>query len=427
MNLGEAIRTGASEIYHHKTRSFLSFFAIAIGVSAILYTLTQIQTMSVRFKKAIELVGPGRMEIKKKRNYVSQGLSTGLILDDALAIAREIPEMYMVSPRVTRWGTKFFHRYFTEKNAMILGITPEWRKRDWVFTLRGRFINQHDVDNCARVCVIAEPGGWAGKKPFWARWFRKTPFGEYVLHHDLLGQTVRIEDHLFDVVGILKNPPHDRDPRWFSRGWGEPIYVPITTYQQFLFPRWGGKNTSSIDEIQVDTGDERLVPSIKRRMEQLLKVRHRGEEDYEITDFRETVQGILNQTRQYAMAVLAVGIVAMLAGGIGIMNVTLATMFSRIKEIGIRRALGATKSDILLQFVTEAMMLGFCGGVAGVGLGWAGIHFLLQKAQRGEVIAIPWWTPVLSLGIAVATGFLFSIYPAYQASKLDPVEALRYE
>ena len=109
------------------------------------------------------------------------------------------------------------------------------------------------------------------------------------------------------------------------------------------------------------------------------------------------------------------------------MNVTLATMYSRIKEIGIRRALGATKSDILLQFVIVAMMLGFCGGVAGVGLGWAGIHFLLQKAQRGEVIAMPWWTPVLSLGIAVATGFLFSIYPAYQASKLDPVEALRYE
>ena len=183
---------------------------------------------------------------------------------------------------------------------------------------------------------------------------------------------------------------------------------------------------SHIERINVDTGDEKTVPIYKRRIEELLKARHRGEVDYEVKDNREEIQGIMNSIRQYVIAILAVGIVAILAGGIGIMNVTLATIYSRIKEIGIRRAVGATRSDIMLQFLVEAMALGFMGGVAGLGLGTAGVLYLSRHAERDmySMSALHFFYTLL---IAVGTGFIFALYPANQASKLDPVEALHYE
>ena len=175
----------------------------------------------------------------------------------------------------------------------------------------------------------------------------------------------------------------------------------------------------------MDTGDGASSPLYKRLIEALLRARHRGEIDFETRDYREILQGALQRIRQYAAAVLVVGIVAILAGGIGIMNVTLATVFSRVREIGIRRALGATRSDILLQFVVEAVILGFFGGAAGTGLGLAAILYLAPRADRMASISPAHVAG--SLVIAAATAFLFALYPAYQASRLDPIEALHYE
>ncbi|MEK7746833.1 MAG: FtsX-like permease family protein [Elusimicrobiota bacterium] len=152
----------------------------------------------------------------------------------------------------------------------------------------------------------------------------------------------------------------------------------------------------------------------------------KGQAIDEIEDFRETIQGILNHTRQYAIAVMAVGIVAILAGGVGIMNVTLATIFSRIREIGIRRAVGATRMDILWQFVIEAMLLGLFGGIAGTGLGLCGIYYIGRRGME-TMESLQWWHLLATLAISMGAGFVFSLYPAYHASKMDPVEALRYE
>ncbi len=434
MRIFESVRTAGLEIYSHKTRSALSFFSIAIGTASILFTLTQVTAMNQRMTKALELMGPGRMTIEMKRNYVSKGLSPGLTHDDAKSIARQMPELYMVSPVARQWGGHFYYDKLVEKGIVVWGITPQWTKREWVYKLSGRFINQYDMDHCSRVCVLQEPGGWAGKKPFWARWFRTSPFQEYIQRHDLLGKQARIGSHLYTVIGIIREPPKDKDPRWFGSGYGGngTIYVPITTYLKYTFNPAGRRYTendsqNTIDEITIDTGKEKSVPMAMQKIKQILKFRHRGEEDYEITDYRETLQKILNEQRAFMIAVLAIGIVAILAGGIGIMNVTLATIYSRIKEIGIRRAIGAAKSDILLQFVMEAMSLGLCGGVAGLGIGCIGIYFMNQNASIRGQMSISWWSLIVSLAAAVFTGFIFAIYPAWQASKLDPVEALRYE
>ena len=423
MNAAEALRVGAREIYANKFRSALSFAAVSVGVASLLYTLAQTRGMQEALQKNLALMGPGRMTIEAKRNYVSKGLSQGLTLSDADALRRQFPQLYMVAPKTMRWNGRFQHGRGESRRMRVLGTSPEWRRRDWVYQLRGRFINQWDTDHQSRVCVLVLPAGWH-KKPFWANfWKRDNPYDDYALHHDLMGRQVRLEDSYFTVVGVLTPPPQDLDPRWES--WGTPnAIVPMTAFQERLRPLWLKPN--QVEEILIDTGDERALERLRREIKQLLLHRHRGEEDFEINDMREAIETELEKQRKYINAALALGIVALLAGGIGIMNVTLAAIFSRVKEIGIRRAVGATPGDILAQFVIEAGLLGAAGGVAGVGLGLVGVYYLKQMTDR-DLAHMTWLHCLAVVAVGALISAVFAAVPAWQASRLDPVEAIKSE
>ncbi|MCX5794513.1 MAG: ABC transporter permease [Elusimicrobia bacterium] len=427
MRVAEAMRTGWLEIASHKVRSALTCLATAIGVAAMVYTFSQIAGLQERFRKAIELAGPGRLEIERKEGYVSKGLSRGLTWQDAEHIRRAFPELYMVYPIARRGGARMRFDEFKNDNIGVRGTTPEWRRRDWVYKLRGRFLNDEDLRTAARVCVLDQPGGWV-KKPFWARWFPEQAMEKVLKHRDLLDRQIRLDEHLFTVVGILQEPPRDRDPRWFRREWGGGggiLFVPINTYRQTLLRSWSKSNPDQVDGIEVDTGDGETASRYKKRITLLLKNLHRGEEDFKVRDYREIIQGIVSRIKEYAIAIAIIGIVAILAGGIGIMNVTLATIFSRIREIGIRRALGATRTDIVTQFLVEATMLGSLGGVAGAGLGIAAVTYLAPREDRMQQISSV--HVAAAMGIAALVAFFFALYPAYQAAKLDPIESLHYE
>lgn len=430
MNLPEAVRTGYLEISSHKMRSFLSFAAIACGVAAILYTFAEVHEMFRKNNEAIGLAGPGRMRVQPNWRQTKQekrGLSPGLTVADADVIRAALPGLYMIAPAVQRGNIPF--RYGSvAKGARVYGVVPDWAKRDWAFTLRGRIFNSEDLRQAARVCLMVEPGDWSDPehKPFWARWWTEDELDKLVRRTDMLGRTVQLNGQLFTVIGVLKNPQKDKDPRWFARAFAD-IFVPLTTAQRYLLE--GGSESrplDALDVIEVDSGSEESLGPVKRRIETIMASRHRGENDFEVEDFREEIKGQLEENRKHAVAILSVGIIAILAGGVGIMNVTLATIFSRIREIGIRRALGATRSDILVQFVIEAMMLGVLGGMAGILLGLAGLRWLGTEGQD-KIHSLQAWHFLATLGISAGAGFLFSLYPAYQASKLDPVEALRYE
>ena len=430
MMIWESIRTGTVEIYSHKTRSFLSFAAIAFGVAAILYTFAEVNRMQQRTKETFDLAGPGRINIRKKWQRgaeESPGLSTGLTTGDANIIRKAIPGLYMVSPHLTT-NAELHYRDFNE-NIQMKGVTLEWKKRNWLYKVKGRFINQHDIDTAARVCVMNEPGGWI-EKPWWMKRARRFGWGgkfdNWVKRVELIGRKVKLNDQIFTVIGVLKNPPQDKDPRWIGRG--ESIIIPLTTAQRYFNSqqRGGAFVPDALSDIVIDTGDGKTVDTVMQRVKNLLDVRHRGEKDFDLSDWREIVSQRLSRQKEQAIQILSVGIVAILAGGVGIMNVTLATIFSRIKEIGVRRAVGATRLDILSQFVTEAMLLGALGGIAGIALGLIGIEKLSRDgADKLEALLI--WHYMATLAISVFAGFIFSLYPAYQASKLDVVEALRNE
>jgi len=429
MRTSELVRSAGVEIRAHKMRSLLTCISLSVGVAAILYTFAQIAWMRERLTKAVALSGAGRIEINRKRDYIPRGLSSGLTAADAQAIRDAFPEIPMVYPSIWRWGTRVRFGDLHSEDVSLLGTTTEWRRRDWVYRLQGRFLDEEDTRAAARVCIVVKPGGWI-KKPFWAGFDQEKALRRWIEHRGLLGQELLIEDHLFRVVGVIEEPPRDRDPRWFRHWWdwssGGMVLVPITSYQRYLL-RGEGRNAvaAKADDLQVDVGEESQVGVYIRRFEALLATRHRGEIDFEVRDFRERIRGALKRNRENALAVLVIGVVAILAGGIGIMNVTLATIFSRIREIGIRRALGATRAEIVAQFVTEATILGFLGGVAGLPLGFAAARWLSPDPNH---IVLPGLAHfVLAWLISIGTGLLFSLLPAWRASRFDPVEALRYE
>ena len=424
MNLGEAARAAAREIRVHKVRSLLSFSAISVGCASLLYTLAQTRGMQDAMRRNLELMGPGALSVSRRAHYEGRGLSKGLTTGDADAIRAELPGLYMVSPTANTRGADMRFEGRRIDDARVLGVTTEWRKRDWVYRLRGRFFSDADVRGAERVAVVVEPGGWV-EKPFWAKfWTWKSAFEDLATRRDLLGARVRLGGHDFLVVGALKLPPRDKDPRWTS--WDNPsVLVPLSAFGRALSAS-PERGPEAVDEIKVDTGDELKIPWAKRRIESLLKARHRGEEDFEVKNLRRDVEDSIREENKYIAVALALGVVALLSGGIGILNVTLAAVYSRVREIGIRRAVGASRGDVMALFLAEAALLGLAGGAAGVLLGALGIEELAKGAQR-EVAELAWTQAAAMVALCAAVACAFAGYPAWLASRLDPIEALREE
>lgn len=424
MRPADLVRGAVGEVRAHPARSALTCVSLSVGVAAAFYTLGRIAEMEAHFERVTLLSGPGRIVVEAKQDAKTKGLSRGLTLGDAEALRARLPEAHMVYPRAVRWNIPLRHGAYKADGLTVLGTTEQWRLRDWVYRTRGRFLSSRDVREAARVVVLVEAGGWV-KKPFWAKWFPETDLEKLLKRRDLLGAWVLLDGRPFRVVGILKEPPRDKDRRWF-RVWsrGGLAVVPSTALGLYL-PR-GARAPDAVDEIHVDTGDAAAAPAALAEIKRLLKARHRGEDDFTARDFREIMAGALASTRKFLASIAVIGLIAVLAGGIGILNVTIATVYSRVREIGVRRALGATQGDIVAQFVGEAALLGLVSGVLGVLIGLAAMFWLAPEREELLAALSPAHAAACVL-VAAAVGVVFSAAPAWRASRLDPVEALRYE
>ncbi len=422
MRLPDLMATGWTEIWAHKMRSFLSFFAIAIGIATFFYTLSVLSQSYRRIGRTAEVAGKGRVETRTNHPLTVvqyKDLKERLPAGSSLAFTSDD---YNVQEG---WWNSLYHKGNQLVGATVYGVLPSFKESDFVYRLEGRFINWQDVENKHRVIVLTvfPREVKKSKRRFW--WdnvdehIQKVK--EYSEHHHLLHQQVVLHNQTFTVVGILHLPTENDDVRLSrNREWRPTLYIPYTTWYD-LYP---DENDKRPVDIRVVTGKESTAHTAGGTLTSYLRSQFGPDEKPEIEFFHEKIEERLKEARKSLNNMLFMGIIAMIAGGIGIMNVTMAVIFSRTKEIGIRRALGASRKDILFQFVVEAMLLGLCGAIAGMILGYLAV---LHLAEDTSQMTFSWWVVAGSILIALVTSFLFALYPAWQAAKLKPVDALKNE
>lgn len=422
MRLPDLMATGWTEIWAHKMRSFLSFFAIAIGIATFFYTLSVLSQRYRQLDKTAEVSGTGRVETRTNHPLTVvqyKDLKERLPAGSSLAFTSDD---YNVQEG---WWNSLYHKGNQLIGATVYGILPSFKDADFVYRLEGRFINWQDVENKHRVIVLTVFPREVKKSKrhfWWDRMDKQIPrLKDYSEHHHLLHQQVVLHNQTFTVVGILHLPTENDDVRLSrNREWRPTLYIPYTTWYD-LYPE---ENDTRPVDIRVITGKESTAHMAGGTLTSYLRSQFGPNEKPEIEFFHEKIEERLKEARKSLNNMLFMGIIAMIAGGIGIMNVTMAVIFSRTKEIGIRRALGASRKDILFQFVVEAMLLGLCGAIAGMILGYLAV---LHLAEDTSQMTFSWWVVAGSILIALVTSFLFALYPAWQAAKLKPVDALKNE
>jgi len=425
-----AVKTGFAEIWAHKTRSVLSFLAIAAGSVVFMDAFSTIFDTYARLEKQKSVSGMARMKISQNysQNYSSPDdykPSPVITYEDVLKLREKIPSLYMVSVEGRDWRNVLEYgdrRVVTS----VTGVTPEWTKRDFVYTLKGRFISQRDMDEKLRVCVLVRKAApEPGNNFFKARMKQynfMAGFDTLVGHNDLLGRTVKVDGITFTVIGLLEELPYSKRPSTILGYQQEyKVLAPFTTLAHYDF-----LSRYQSPDINIDTGNEGSYDESTKLVKNFLKVRFGDEDFFVVENQLELVKEKIAESIKASLVTISLGMLAFLAGGIGIMNVTLATVFARTKEIGIRRAIGASRSDIMLQFVVEAVMLGLIGGILGSALGY--LWGVPAKVMLGmDASPIKAWMPFVSVLIAALTAFVFAIYPAWVAAGLKPADALRAE
>ena len=246
-------------------------------------------------------------------------------------------------------------------------------------------------------------------------------------NRDPLGQPIRINGRQFEVIGLLKSKGSG-----FFGNFDNQILVPITTAYYRISSQRTTHGDIGVDSINVQMPDIDAMDSGMRQVATVLRLRHHitGEDDFIITNQRDTIETLEETTNTFVVFLAAIAGISLLVGGIGIMNIMLVSVTERTREIGIRKAMGAKRRDILLQFVSEATLLSLGGGAAGVIIGAAVARLLNGRPLLGNnpmQTAFSWDIAILALGVSAIIGLFFGIYPAVRAARLHPIEALRYE
>ncbi|MBI2872218.1 MAG: ABC transporter permease [Chloroflexi bacterium] len=406
--------TALSSLGANKLRSGLTLLGIVIGVAAVISLMAIGRGAQQTITANIASLGTNLLFVRPGSSsqggiFGGLGSASTLTLDDAYALTDPAyaPSVAAVAPELRTTGQVVA----SGKNTFtqVIGVTPEYQFVRNVPVASGQFITWSQVDNVSQVVVLGTR-------------VAETLFG----FRDPTGQTVRIGGRQFTVIGVLK-----------SMGGGtqglfdDQVLVPITTAYYRLASQRTTQGSVNVQTVNVQVRSAGAMNNAVQEIATVLRLRHRitTDDDFTVSSQQETIQALEETTNTFVVFLGAIAGISLLVGGIGIMNIMLVSVTERTREIGIRKAMGAKRRDILLQFVSEATLLSLGGGGLGVLLGLVLSRIVdgqslgnqtLQTAFSGDIA-------VLALVVSAVIGLFFGIYPAFRAARLHPIEALRYE
>ena len=413
MNLTENIRLAFGSLMANKLRAILTMLGIIIGVAAVITLVSVGEGVQAVVVSEFEGLGnnllfvtPGRPEAG---GFAPSRSRAELTNDDYLALADpfNVPDLARVAPVYDR--PALITRGSNEIQVTVTGTTPDYTGVRDFYPVLGDFFTEQDVTSAARVAVLGQ-----------------TAYDNLFPDGDLpIGQTIRINNVNFRVIGLMEEKGgsgfNDQD---------NTILVPLNTAQRRLFPARRPDGKFRIDQIYAQVISEERQDAAIAEMEFTLRqtrgVEFRDEDDFTILSQSEVI-GALGQITGVLTTFLGViAGISLLVGGIGIMNIMLVSVTERTREIGLRKAVGARRANILWQFLTEAVILAGIGGLIGLALGAAGTWVISLFSDTLNA-TVAWNSVALAIVFSAAVGLFFGIYPATRAAALNPIDALRYE
>lgn len=392
----------------NKMRSLLTMLGIIIGIAAVIAMVAigagarkMISDQIASMGSNLILVIPGSTTSGGLRS--GQGSTPTLTYDDAKAIKAECPSVAEAAPTVR--GSAQIVYGNQNWSTIVMGITPEMLDiREWALA-DGRNLSTSDVDGATKNCLIGQ-----------------TVAGNLFGSSDPIGKVIRIKRIPFTVIGLLEKK--GQSPQGTDQD--DVVFIPLRTAQRKIL---GGQFPNTVGAIMIQAKSAAELKKAEEEVTALLDQRHRispaKERDYSIRNLSEILAVSEQSSKVMSILLGAVASISLLVGGIGIMNIMLVSVTERTREIGIRMAIGAKQRDILLQFLTEAVLLTTCGGILGMGAGVAGA--VAVSKVMGWPTFISTEAILISFLFSAAVGIFFGFYPARKAASMNPIEALRYE
>jgi len=403
------LRVALGALTRHKTRSFLTMLGVVIGVGAVIALVAAGEGAQAQVVSQFESLGSNLLTVSPFTSFSFSrgGLQTSTIdltMADVEAIEALASSVALVAPSYSANGTMTYGGQTT--SASITGVTAGYAVvNNWALA-RGRFITAEDNENLAMVVVLGPS-------------LVEELFGSEQANP--VGETVRINRQNYKVVGLLESKGTSG-----MMGQDNTAMMPLRTAQVKL----GGAGTTQINSISLQVRSAEEMDLAQAQVTAILRARHGLEsgaaDDFRVQNQADILSSVSETSSTFTTLLASIAAISLLVGGIGIMNIMLVSVTERTREVGLRKAVGAKRGDILLQFLTEAVVLSGIGGLLGVGFGMAGAQVITPLLGGTEAL-VTGESVVLALAVSLAIGVFFGLYPANRAAGLNPIDALRYE